>query len=124
MRATLPPGYASLTSRLRVAGEGHHACPNLHEAVGGERVRRLSGEGGAAPGPFGDERKRLGTPLAERSFEAALLAERLVAVPTGGAALGERAGVAAWDACEAHGGAEIHQRVCGSRPEGASRPVE
>src|SRR5581483_9097934 len=76
--------------------------------------RLFTGEDGA---------QRAGSPLPERALERPLLAQGLVPAAAGRALLRERADAAAWNSREAHGGAEVHQRLRGGRREDRARPL-
>ena len=58
-----------------------------------------------------DRAQRERSSLAKRAFERALPSERLVTGPARGATLGEWADLAARNACQADGGAEIEQSL-------------
>src|SRR5262249_62137972 len=96
---------------FELAREADDAAPHPDEAVRGQRGDRLLVQRAVGARPLGDELKRRGAPLAERAFEAALLAEGLVATPAGRARAGERAGLAARDPRETDRRAEVHERM-------------
>ena len=72
---------------------------------------------------FGDESERTRAPLAEGALEPPLLAEWLVALPAARASARERADAAARHSRQAHGRAEIHERLGAPVGELAARAL-
>src|SRR5579862_7046817 len=108
-------GISSVTIEASIglmvlAGQRDESRFHRHEPVARERVDRLAVELADRPRVVRHEAERRRPPLAERALEPALPAQRLEAAAARRAVPGERALVAARDACEADGRAEIHQR--------------
>src|SRR6185312_3969310 len=102
----LEPGW-----RLRQGGRAaaQHDQPVSLQRAERVAVRRLPAGG--------DRAQRLGAALSERALERRLLALRLVARAAGRARCRQRARAAARDARQAHGRAEVEERL-------RARPVE
>src|SRR5437879_4678657 len=108
-----PSNSLLLSSELRGALErkGDEAGRDRDQAVAFQCGCGGSIEILGSPRGGGYEPQRCRSTLPKRAFEAALLAQGLIAAPAGWALCGERALAAAGDTREADRRAEVHQRL-------------
>src|SRR4051794_38917052 len=99
-----------LGARRSCRGQGGHPCLDRHQSVPRQRLHRVCVELDDRALGRRDEAQRVCAPLPERPREGRLLAQRLVAAAARRTRFGGGADRATWNAPDADGRAEIHQR--------------
>jgi hypothetical protein len=122
MRPVFQLSYGGINSGL--IRKPDKPAGNPDKAVPGQGCDYLGIECRGSARPVGDEAEGPRPPLAERALEAALPPRRLVPPATRRTPTSQGTSAATWDASEADGGAEIHQRVCSRRAERPASSLE